>query len=136
MQFTAYGHPNIRATHKTTIEFTKDQDLSLKGDCITGVNANFDVKVLKDFIKQNKDKKIRIILAVDDLKEEIIAELNPFFDDSNEVIIRKSDFVSKRTFAIKADKAAFDIDKRLINKLKNLNKKIIIKYILISLFLA
>ena len=41
--FTAYGHKNILATHKTTIEFTKDKELSLKGNCIVGVRADFDL---------------------------------------------------------------------------------------------
>jgi hypothetical protein len=33
----AQGHENILATHKTTLEFTKDKRLSKKGDCIVAV---------------------------------------------------------------------------------------------------
>lgn len=124
MQFVAYGYPNIRATHKTTIEFTKEKDLSLKGDCIVGVNADFDAKALREFIGQNKDKKVRIILCVDDIKEEICAELNPHFNDNKEMVIRKSGFISKRTFAIKADKAASDLDRELVKRIKNSNQRI------------
>ena len=39
--FKAYGHENIRATHNRTIEFTKHKELSVRGDCIIGVNSDF-----------------------------------------------------------------------------------------------
>ena len=49
--FNCYGHENITARHKTTLEFTKDRDLSLKGDCIIGVKADFSLPQLKNLIK-------------------------------------------------------------------------------------
>ena len=124
MEFVACGNSNIRATHKTTIELTKDKELSLKGDCIIGVNAGFNINSLKRFVRENKDKKIRIIFSVDNLKEEIIAELNPVFSDHKELVIRKSDFISKRTFAIKANKAACDLDRKLVSLMKDPDKMI------------
>ena len=36
----ARGHPNIRATHKTTLEVTKEKELSPRGDCIIGICAD------------------------------------------------------------------------------------------------
>ncbi|HIP58595.1 MAG TPA: DUF371 domain-containing protein, partial [Archaeoglobus profundus] len=33
---TAWGHPNITAKHRTTLEITKDEELSIRGDCIIG----------------------------------------------------------------------------------------------------
>ena len=35
-----YGHPNIRSLHAKTIEITKDEHLTPRGDCIIGVKAN------------------------------------------------------------------------------------------------
>ena len=43
-KITAFGHPNIVANHKTTLEFTKEKHLSPKGDCIVGINANKSIK--------------------------------------------------------------------------------------------
>jgi hypothetical protein len=126
MQFFAFGHPNIRATHPTTIEFTKEPEVSLRGDCIVGVNADFDANSLKNFIKEHGGKKVKITISAGDLKEEICAQLNCTFDDYKEIVIRKSDFSSKRTFAIKADKAACDLDRRLISKICSLKQKITI----------
>ena len=110
MQFTIQGHKNILATHKTTIEFTKDNYLTKQGDCIVGINANFNNKPLKG--------KIMITIKIDGIKDTITATANPNFN-SHEMVIRTSDFLDKRTFAINADKAAIDIKRNLVEKLKN-----------------
>ena len=125
-KFHACGHPNILATHKTTLEFTKDSDLSLRGNCIAGVKADFDLDEIKNFVKKSKGNKIRIIIETDDkkIKDAVMAELNPAFAANNEFVIRKTDFVSERTFAIKADKAAFELKKGLIDYLKDKKHKI------------
>ncbi len=39
--FTAQGHPNILATHKTTLEITKDTEVTGEGGCIIAVKADF-----------------------------------------------------------------------------------------------
>ncbi|OGM01962.1 hypothetical protein A3K72_00150, partial [Candidatus Woesearchaeota archaeon RBG_13_36_6] len=115
MQFTAHGHPNIRASHKTTFEFTKDRFLTKTGDCIVGVNADFSLSELKKLLK---NKRIKITIKVDKKIEEIIAQPNKGFDSEHEIVIRKTNFVSKRTLAINANKAAIDFDK-IREKLKN-----------------
>lgn len=127
-KFNAYGHPNITAKHKTTLEFTKDKELSLKGDCIVGVKADFDLEKLKQFIKKCKNNKITIkITALNKkLQETIDAELNPNFNSNAELVIRKTDFVSERTFAIKANKAAFDLNRQLIRFLQEKKNEIYI----------
>jgi len=131
-EFKAYGHKNITSKHKTTLEFTKDEDLTLKGDCIVGVNADFSLEKIKEFIKSLKTKRIKIIIELKStkkstkqissvqeiqrisehkkIKEEIIAEINPDFNSEREIVIRKSDFKDERTFAIRADKSAFDFN--------------------------
>lgn len=127
-KFAAYGHPNILGTHKTTLEFTKEHELSLKGDCIIGVNAEFNLSEIKKFIKGQKNKKVAITIAAESKKfrENIIAELNPNFSSEKEFVIRKTDFVSERTFAISSDKAAFDLNRGLIDYLKEKKNKIMV----------
>ena len=122
--FTSFGHPNITAKHKTTIEFTKDKELTLKGDCIIGVNSDFDLEKIKDF-----KNKVRIIIKVNNLKEEINCEINPNFNDKQEIVIRKSDFLSKRTLGINSNKACANLNNELIAKLKNPAQKIHISII-------
>ncbi len=125
-KFQAYGHPNITAKHKTTFEFTKDKELSLKGDCIIGVKADFSLPLLKKFIKSLNNEKIKIIIKSGKFEEIINAELNPDFNSDKEMVIRKSEFKDERTFAIKADKAAFELNKALIDFLKEKNSRIIV----------
>jgi uncharacterized protein len=130
IDFSAYGHKNVVGRHPTTLEFTKDKDLSVRGDCIIGVNADFDLKKIKEFINSH-NKKISIIITVDSFSDEFTAVLNPLFSDSHEMVIRKSEFISARTFAVKATKACCDLNRKLVEKLKEPGKiiKVSIKLI-------
>ena len=111
MRFKAQGHRNVLATHKTTLEFTKDSHLTKRGDCILGVKSDFPRP-------EGLDGRIRIRIKIGELSEVITAFFNPGFD-SDEMVIRKSDFKDRRTFATGADKAAIDIDREIVNRLKN-----------------
>jgi len=125
--FNAYGHPSVLGTHKNTIEFTKDKEISLKGDCIIGVNADFDLSDIRNLINKSAHYKVSITieaLGSKKIKETIIAEINPDFRSYHEIVIRKTDFVSGRTLATKADKACNDLNKELISFLKEKKNKI------------
>ena len=127
-KFHASGHPNILGTHKTTLEFTKDKDLTSNGNCIVGVKADFDLGELKVFIKKTGNENIIMTIKTADgkIKEMIHGKLNPGFDNSNEVVIRKTDFLSERTLMINANKAAFELNRDLIADLKKKEAKITI----------
>ena len=127
--FTCNGHQNITSKHKTTLEFTKDKYLTLKGDCIVGIKADFSLLQLKKFIKSLKNnKKIIIIIEIlnndNKIIEKINAEVNPDFNSEKDIVIRKSDFIDNRTLAIKADKAACDLNRDFIENIKNNKRKI------------
>lgn len=120
--FTAWGHENITAKHKRTLEFTKDNELNIEGDCILGVSSNFSIYDLKELIKEGT--KLKIIIKADDISDEVIFEANPDFNDEKEIVIRIGDFSSERTLGIRADKACNNLKKELIEKLKNPNQRI------------
>ena len=134
--FNCYGHENITARHKTTLEFTKDRDLSLKGDCIIGVKADFSLLQLKNFIKSIDNNKITIIIETmnninknnNKIIEKINAEINPGFNSDKDIVIRKSDFRDERTLAVKADKAAFELSRELIKNIIGNKQKISILF--------
>lgn len=113
--FTACGHKNILSTHRNTVEFTHDRNLTVKGDCILGVAATYSLKKISD---AHLHGKMNILMTVDEVSDEIIAEYNPLFQDPHEMVIRKTDFVDRRTFAIKANKAAKDIKRELVERMK------------------
>ena len=133
-KFKACGHKNITAKHKTTFEFTKDKSLTLRGDCIIGVSADFSLLSLKEFIKSLKNRKIKIIIEINNInqgldgekiiKEIINAEVNPGFNSDSEMVIRKSDFIDKRTFAVKANKSSIELGRNLISLLKDPKQEI------------
>ena len=54
MKFRIYGHKNMLAIHKNTLEFTKDKELTKRGDCIVGVNSDF--KITKEILNAKKIK--------------------------------------------------------------------------------
>ena len=115
IHFSANGHKNVLSTHRNTVEFTHDKELTLRGDCIIAVNANYNLEEIKN---THLSGKIRIIMEIDGTRDEILAEYNPLFQDPHEMVIRKTDFVDRRTFAIKANKAAKDIKRELVEKMK------------------
>ncbi|MDO8740810.1 MAG: HAD-IA family hydrolase [Candidatus Woesearchaeota archaeon] len=128
--FDSFGHENILSTHKTTIEFTKDKDLTLNGDCIVGVTSDFDFSGLRELIEfsiKNEIKKIRITISANGLKEDVICDLNTGFCSDHEIVVRKTDFLSERTLGINANKAAAGLNKKMIKKIKNKNQKIKVK---------
>ncbi len=126
--FTAFGHPNIRATHKTTLEFTKDTNLTLEGDCIMGVKADFDCQKLREFIKACKGERMRMVIRVPFgkkvLEDTIEARPNTLFNDAHELVVRKTDFRSGRTLGMHANKAAFDVNRMVIEVLRDPEQRI------------
>ncbi|HLC32719.1 MAG TPA: DUF371 domain-containing protein [Candidatus Nanoarchaeia archaeon] len=117
MIFHAHGHPNIRGTHKNTMEFTKDEHLSVDGDCIIGVRADFDTKKLANFAKQHKT--VKFTLSADNVIETFTATMNPDFTDKKEAVIRIGEFVDGRTLAFRAEKSAKYLSCELITRMKN-----------------
>jgi hypothetical protein len=117
-----YGHPNVRSTHTRTIEITKAPTLSLRGDCIIGVNANKACRDLKPRLKyllQQADLVVRIEIEVSDLSFAIDARSDSRLSllNHHDIVIRKSDFVCPRTVAITCNKASSDIPSDIVHLL-------------------
>lgn len=122
-EITAWGHPDIVATNKMKITITKENKLFYEKDSIIGVRADKacqELKVeLKDYLKFGK--KIKITISADGAKQIIFAHGSPALDlsDGRNISIQKSDSIDSKTLAILADKAACDLKKELVKKLKN-----------------
>ena len=125
VSFNCTGHKNILGTHKNTFEFTKDNFLTLQGDCIIGINADFNALQIKEISRWNK---VFIKIKCADMIETANGIPNPNFDDEREIVARKSDFKSKRTLILFCDKGAKDFKRDFIDKLKDINSKINITF--------
>ncbi|MEM3370883.1 MAG: DUF371 domain-containing protein [Candidatus Woesearchaeota archaeon] len=126
VSFNAFGHKNILATHKKTIEFTKDSELTKNGDCILGVSADFSPEAIQEFIKMVKSHMIEIEICGNGIRETIRAVLNKSFSSDREIVIRKSDYESERTLGVLADKAASQMSRDLVKYLKSPKSRILV----------
>jgi hypothetical protein len=135
-QILAFGHENILATHPTTLMITKDKELTKQGDCIIAVGANKAVSDLNPEFKQKlreNSTKLNMQIEADRLVEQVTAhgsfELD--FSNSTDMVVRKSNFTSDRTLAIKANKAAYDLPQTFVEKLRKTGQQIKITLTLI-----
>ncbi|MCX6695496.1 MAG: DUF371 domain-containing protein [Candidatus Altiarchaeota archaeon] len=127
----ARGHPNVVSAHRTTVEFTMERELSLRGDCIVAVSADKGCAGLSDeFKKALRSDGVRLELEIEcgGVRDTVMAGgssklvlLHP-----TDAVIRKSDFVCERTLAVNADKAACDLDRKLVEELKS-GKPVLLK---------
>jgi hypothetical protein len=118
------GHENIRSNHQKTIEITKESRLTPRGDCIVGVNATSSCDDLPEEIKdklRNSDAKVSFSIRVGD--HEFVIEGNGHPDliltHTEDIVIRKSDFICPRTLAVKCDKASDLLPREMISLLQD-----------------
>jgi hypothetical protein len=120
----AFGHRNIKATHKTTFEITKERELSVRGDCIVAVSAD---KGFPDFRPEFKEllrmegAKLKVQIKVDGIVETVSAfgSSRLILAHPTNLVVRKSEYICGRTLAIRADKAARDFSRDLVARLQN-----------------
>jgi len=122
--FIVKGHPNITSKHKTTLEFTKDPDISIRADCIIGVKSQVSMdNIPQEIVDSIKEDNKLITLRLE--TENAVYTIRGYghheltLDHPTDMVSRKSDFKCSRTLMINADKAAIDLKTELINDLKH-----------------
>ena len=118
------GHKNILSLHKKTIEITKDNKLSVSGDCIVGTNSTIACIDLPEKFKkkiQNPDTTIEFTIVADEHSFAISGKGSDklTLKHTNDIVLRKSAFTCSRTIAIKCDKASDDMPRTMVKKLQN-----------------
>ena len=127
--FSAHGHENIVATHKTTFEITKEATLTKRGDCIVAVEATraaVDLPLEFKEAARREGARITITIEANELKEVVKAKGSPqlTFTHPTDLVVRKSNYVCSRTLAIGADKVASDFSRKLVEKMKDRDQEI------------
>ncbi|MXY37939.1 MAG: DUF371 domain-containing protein [Cenarchaeum sp. SB0664_bin_35] len=117
------GHKNVRATHKTTIEITTDESLSVRGDCIVGVSSAMGCLGLPHKIRdalQNDSSMAHIMFNVQGNVFAVRGRGSSRLTlmDSHDIVLRKSDFACPRTLIIGCSAASIDMPRRMVQSLR------------------
>ncbi len=118
------GNKNIRSNHQKTIEITKESHLTPQGDCIVGINATSGCADLPQELKTKlkaPDAKVTFSICVGEHEFVLEGKGHPelILTHSEDIVIRKSDFICPRTLAVKCDKASDLIPREMISLLQN-----------------
>ncbi|TFF88101.1 MAG: DUF371 domain-containing protein [Promethearchaeota archaeon] len=123
----AFGHRNITCRHNTTIELTKDKELTLKGDGILGIKSSKSCRDLSKKTKKliNEGKKFHITILSENFRDTFYGYGHKDLEllDNKDIIFRKSNYICDRTVLIKCTKSAMELNRDLINSLKNEGRK-------------
>ena len=128
----AYGHAAIRSTHPTTLEITREEHLTRRGDCIIAVNASKGLADLPSDISKTlstSDGMARMTLLVGSHRFTVegAGAMGLSHSHPTNLVVRKSGFVSDRTLMVKADKAAVDIPRDMVQLLRDPAQRITIE---------
>lgn len=119
-----FGHPNVQSFHTRTVEITKDEHLTLKGDCIIGVRAtkactDLDAAIKDRLTKNECGVKIEIMVGNDTYTIIGSGDERLTLKNTHDIVIRKTNFVCPRTLSVRCDRASSDIPRRMIESLKS-----------------
>ncbi|MBE8538895.1 DUF371 domain-containing protein [Geoglobus acetivorans] len=129
----AKGHENITARHRTTLEITRDAEITPRGDCIVGVRADKSVKDLDEEIKRRirERAKLKISLILPDYGKEISFHASGSekleLSHPTDVVIRKSGYTCPRTLAINSEIASADMDREFADLLRDRKTTVILR---------
>ena len=121
----ARGHGNVKATHRNTIEITKDDYITERGDCIIACCADKAASGLNDDFKKlittsGYSLVLMIIIAGSSMDIVVGLGLSALkLTDDGRIIFRKSGYIDNATVMVLANKAAKDLNRELINKARD-----------------
>jgi len=127
-KISAFGHENILCTHKTTIELTKDNYVSVKGNCILGIKASKSCNDLNSNLKKiirSGNVKVKVTISIGKITDSFFGFGNKDLTllNKNDIVFRLSEYICDRTVLIKCTKSSKDLNRNLVSKLKSPNTK-------------
>jgi len=134
----AKGHRNIKALHTSTLEITTEKNLTPRGDCIIGVSADKPASRLSPNIKRalRSEKSVLVTIFLSgEHWDYVIARGNKnlTLTSDKKIIIRKSNYIEPSTIGVKANKSAKDLDRALIDNLRQ-GAELIVLFIVFQMF--
>jgi hypothetical protein len=131
-RFYARGHHAVLSTHPTTLELTKEADLSKNGDCIVGVGSSAGLRDLPEPMRNalsSEACRVRLTLKLDVHRFTIEGHgaRGLTLSHPTDIVVRKSGFVSDRTLMVHANRAAADLPRSLVELLQDPGRKILVE---------
>jgi hypothetical protein len=127
-----YGHPNVQSLHARTIEITKDEHLTLRGNCIIGVKANKACADLDEALKRRLKSNSAIVrmelmvgtesFLITGMGDQRLNLLSP-----HDIVIRRTNFVCPRTLSVRCDKASLELPRKMVKMLHDRDTKAIFR---------
>lgn len=120
--FSAYGHPFVTATHRSTFEITTEEHLSPAGSCIIAVRSEKSAAGLSTALRTLlavPGSTLTTLLTCEDISVTIHSSGSPalLLDHPTDLVWRRSAFTCGRTVGIYADKTAIGLPRELIDLL-------------------
>ena len=119
-------------THRSTLEITTENFLTLRGNCIIATNCS---KAVNDFTPKlkkaiQKGKKIKVSLTAGPFQDSFYGFGNKslLLSDKTSIVFRLSNFISERTALVNCSKNAAEINRNLIKYLQNPKNQLLIRF--------
>lgn len=98
------GHPQLRASHDKTLEFTRETDVSARATCVVGVDADFDADAV-GLLRGPVD----LVLTAGGHEARGTAVINPDHRVGARLVLRRSRHADPDTLALGATLTAGDL---------------------------
>lgn len=123
-EITFHGHPNVLSLHSRTLEITKEDHLSPRGDCIIGVSASKACADLDDAVKNGIKRagalvKIEVMVGSEHYLIQGFGDSRLSLTNRHDIVIRKTQFVCPRTLSVKCDGASIDLPRNMVLMLQD-----------------
>lgn len=121
--FSAYGHPAVTATHRSTFEITTETHLSATGSCIIAVRSEFgaaDLSTRFRTLLTTEGCQLITVLECDDVQVTISSSGSPdlLLDHPTDLVWRRSAFTCGRTIGLYSDYTAGTLPREMITLLQ------------------
>jgi uncharacterized protein len=118
-QFSAYGHQEVTATHRTTFEITAEEHLTQMGTCIIAVRSEKGAADLSPCFRElMQSSRCRLIteLRCRDIAVTITSSGSPglLLDHLTDLVWRRSSFTCGRTIGLYSNHTAGTLPRDLI----------------------
>jgi len=127
-----YGHPNVQSLHAKTIEITKEEHMTLRGDCIIGVRADKACAGLDEALKHKLRSnsaivRIEVIVGTESFLITGVGDERLNLLSPHDIVIRKTNFVCPRTMSVRCDKASLELPRKMVKMLQDRDRKAIFR---------